>query len=86
MGRYKNVPRDQRLCKLCNKIDDEYHFFLYCKLNSILRDCLFLKINNINPDFTNYQPLLKLKQLLNPKSELLTEIGDFIKQSLELRK
>ena len=23
MGRYKNVPRDQRLCKLCNKIDDE---------------------------------------------------------------
>ena len=86
MGRYKNVPRDQRLCKLCNKIDDEYHFLLYCKLNSTLRDCLFLKINNLNPDFTNYQPLLKLKQLLNPKSELLTEIGDFIKQSLELRK
>ena len=30
-GRYRNIPRDQRLCKIClNKVEDEYHFILRC--------------------------------------------------------
>ena len=32
-GRYKNIPRPQRLCNICQVVEDEYHFLLNCKLN-----------------------------------------------------
>ena len=32
-GRHKKVPQQQRLCKICNDIDDEFHFFLQCNSN-----------------------------------------------------
>ena len=28
-GRYKNIPRNQRLCKTCKVLEDEVHFFLW---------------------------------------------------------
>lgn len=28
IGRYQNIPRDQRLCNICSEIDNENHFFL----------------------------------------------------------
>jgi hypothetical protein len=31
LGRYKQIPRHQRLCKTCKVLDDEIHFFLQCK-------------------------------------------------------
>ena len=38
-GRYTNVPRDQRICQLCNDgIEDEYHFLLKCTLYDELRE------------------------------------------------
>ena len=36
-GRYKNIPRNERLCKNCssNEIEDEAHFLIKCdKLNN----------------------------------------------------
>ena len=45
-GRYKNIPRENRLCTICNKIDDESHFFIECVQNKTLRDHLFSKISN----------------------------------------
>ena len=87
IGRYKNIPREQRTCKICTKdIDDEYHFFLNCSINSNLRINLFNNIQQNNSDFLRYKPLDKLIYILNPKSELLPALGDFIKQSTELRK
>ena len=32
-GRHKKVPQQQRLCKICSDIDDEFHFFLQCNSN-----------------------------------------------------
>ena len=31
-GRYRNIPIEQRVCKMCNSgsIEDEQHFILYC--------------------------------------------------------
>ena len=28
IGRYLKIPRDQKLCAICNVLDDEFHFFL----------------------------------------------------------
>ena len=44
-GRYKNIPREFRLCNLCKTLEDESHFFLYCKINDNFRTELFEKFN-----------------------------------------
>ena len=45
-GRYDNIPRDERLCHLCNcnRIEDETHFLLYCPSFSSIRDMFFPKL------------------------------------------
>ena len=88
IGRYKNIPREARTCKNCksNDIDDEQHFFLNCEHNLHLRTKLFNDIAKIKPDFLNSLPIQKIKFILNFDHELLSAVGDFIKQSLDLRK
>ena len=87
-GRYKNITREERICKNCNlnEIGDEYHFFLKCTANHSLRNNLINKIILNKPDFIEEIPLNKIKILLDANSELLAEVGDFIKQSTELQK
>ena len=86
-GRYKNITREERICKNCNlnEIGDEYHFFLKCTANHSLRNNLFNKIILNKPDFIEEIPLNKIMFLLNSNSELFAEVGDFIKQSTELQ-
>ena len=50
-GRYCKIPRILRLCKTCNKIEDEEHFILECTINSKLRTDLFAILANENPNF-----------------------------------
>ena len=52
-GRYKNIPADQRICKLCNQnVEDEIHFLLECNSLSQARnqilDGIILKYPNLN--------------------------------------
>jgi hypothetical protein len=37
LGRCKNIPRNQRHCKLCKTLDDEFHFFFDCKVTDNIR-------------------------------------------------
>ena len=82
-GGIKNITREERICKNCNlnEIGDEYHFFLKCTANHSLRNNLFNKIILNKPDFIEEIPLNKIKILLDTNSELLAEVGNFIKQS-----
>ena len=50
------------------------------------RNNSFNKIILNKPDFIEEITLNKIKILLNPNTELLTEVRDFIKQSTELQK
>ena len=38
-GRYSNIPRQNRICTLCNSssLEDEFHFLLNCEFYSELR-------------------------------------------------
>ena len=58
---------------------------LFCFINC-LRNNLFNKLILNKPDFIEEIPLNKIKILLDANSELLAEMGDFIKQSTELQK
>ena len=87
-GRQTNITREEKICKNCNlnETGDEYYFFLKCTANHSLRNNLFNKIILNKPDFIEEIPLNKIQFLLNANSELLAEVGDFIKQSTVLQK
>ena len=50
-GRYDNIPRDERLCNLCNcnRIEDETHFLLDCPSFSSIREMFFSKLESKIP-------------------------------------
>ena len=41
LGRYENIPREDRICKICQsgKVETEHHFLTYCEAySSLLND------------------------------------------------
>ena len=84
-GRYYKIPREDRLCSVCKKIDDEIHFFIHCNINVEPRKILLNSFIDINID--NVKDIEILKVLLNPSTpEQIRAVAIFIQQSLELRK
>ena len=55
-GRYDNIPREERLCNLCNcnRINDETHFLLDCPSFSSIRDMFFSKLEPKVPFLYDY--------------------------------
>ena len=51
MGRYKNKPRDERLCSGCLKVEKEVHFLFECNSYSTLRDDFTNSISSIVPNY-----------------------------------
>ena len=86
VGRYKKIPRDQRICKICNVLDDEEHFFFHCRINNNIRQTFFENINNHVTDFNQLDSPSKLKKILDPDISILSSVVDYIKRSIELRK
>ena len=85
-GRYFKIPRQERLCKVCNDIEDEAHFILKCKTNEKLRESLFISLQQENNHFHLMSSEQKLVHLLNPTNfKHIRMFGFFLKQSLELR-
>ncbi len=81
-GRYKNIPRNERICTTCNVLDDEHHFFYHCRINNKLRPDFF---NNFQINDNNFTEV-KLETVLNPSSmQQVKNLGAFIKQSIELK-
>ena len=55
-GRYKNLPAEERFCKICNdniSVEDEFHFVMKCTAYSVLRHRFFNAINSFIVDFDN---------------------------------
>ena len=85
VGRYQNIPREQRLCNICSEVDNEVHFFFNCRINNSIQNEFLENIKSVIPEFSqNKSPFQKF--ILDPKLELLPYVCDFIKQSLELQK
>ena len=59
-GRYHNVPRQSRVCKLCNthSVENEYHFLLCCEHYSDLRS-LYLPVKyHMRPTLNKFNILM----------------------------
>ena len=85
-GRYKKIPREERLCQKCKQIEDEIHFFFYCQKNKALRESYIEYLTDENMYFLQLSDYNKLKYILSPSSQTqVNKLGSFLKQSIELR-
>ena len=86
IGRNIKIPRDQRLCAICNVLEDEFHFFFECKRNTNNRNILYQYFQNLYSNFLELNHEEKLIKILNPSTpEQIRTVTSFIRQSLELR-
>jgi hypothetical protein len=80
LGRYKNIPRNHRHCKFCKTVDDEFHFFLNCKVTDNIRPSFIDFMKTKYPHFKQLTSLEKLKIILNPDKEILPSVCNYIKR------
>ena len=87
-GRYDNIPRNERVCNVCNckTIEDETHFLLDCPSYSSLRDMFFIKIE---PSLLFPQLLAKEtlpSHIMNSTDYFInTQLTSFVSSCFELR-
>ena len=71
-GRYfrPKLCRNLRLCSLCNKIENEEHFLLFCRKHDTLRSNLFSYLNLDLSTLQNNSETTSstFNKLMNPKS------------------
>ena len=73
-GRYKNLPADERFCKICNdnsSVEDEFHFVMKCTAYSELKHRFF---NAINSFIVGFDKLTSWDQFIFLMSSEDTEI------------
>ena len=59
-GRYRQVPLDERICKLCQaSIENEIHFLVDCHFYDDLRYDLFNTMSNEYTDFIDQPSIVK---------------------------
>ena len=80
LGRYKNIPRNQRHCKFCKTLDDEFHFFFACKVTDNIRPVFidFIKTKYPHCNQLNLDSLEKLNIIFNPDIEILPRVCNFM--------
>ncbi len=87
-GRYERenntmLPENKRICKFCNthKIEDEYHFVMYCPLYANKRKLLFAKLSlNHLPEKDIFHELMSAKDQI-----ISSSFGRYITECLDLR-
>ena len=85
VGRYRNIPLEERLCTLCddNVVEDEIHFLCSCKLYKEARDVLFVQAAMMCDDFCRMDVLDKFVYMM---SNMQKEVMSFIVQASHKRR
>ena len=79
-GRPQKILRENRKCRICNTLEDEFHSIIECPLFKDIRKCF------INPYFIRHKSMSKFVQLLQSKSpKELKNLACFIFKGFEKR-
>ena len=85
-GRYQkptSLPISQRLCTLCNQVEDEIHLICVCKRNAHLRIDFFSFVQNLYPPFQFMLPKEKVIYIMQNKDYVvINNFAAFIYRSL----
>ena len=74
------TPRENRLCKQCNVLEDEFHFLFECSLYSNIRQ------QNIKPYFTRRRSMHKAIELLKTENTTnLQKLATYIFNGFKIR-
>ena len=86
-GRYKRpiIPRENRLCNVCNIVDNEVHFLLHCKIHVEIRKNLISEVIDSCKHFVHLSDIDKVSFLLNSEGEVLVKCANFCKAAFEQR-
>ena len=85
-GRYKNKPREERLCSSCKKIENEDHFILNCSLYLNERTILLDIVNKLVPNFKNLIEDQKFLYLMTCEDTIIMkELGKYVFNSFKTR-
>ena len=82
-GRYLKLEIADRICKKCNRVEDETHFLIECSLYTVTRQ-KFYKDNNISFDNESKETFITLRKTKD--KQLLVNIANFITGCFEIRK
>ena len=87
-GRYQkptSLPISQRLCTLCNQVEDEIHLICVCKRNAHLRLDFFIFVQSLYPPFQFMLPKEKVIYIMQNKDYVvINNFAAFIYRSLLL--
>jgi hypothetical protein len=80
-GRHQNIPRENRICKLCNlnKVEDEEHFILECPAYTEVRAKHFIT-NEINITHALSQDPLTMASYLRTAYKLRDELLEALEE------
>ena len=62
LGRWQNIPHNERKCSTCNTLGDEYHYLMECKQLTNLRKKYLPKYYQSHPNFVKFTELLNSQQ------------------------
>ena len=87
IGRFRNLPLEDRVCKLCNSvtnnIEDEFHVLCVCNAYNDIRTSLYNNISDINSNFDEYDDFEKFVFINN---EYQVQLANFLLKAREIRK
>ena len=88
-GRYKRpkkIPVPDRLCDICNLLEDEYHFVMQCKKYECFRHKMFEKLENIFTNFTGLQDDQTFIWIMKcDDADLIYVFGQYISECIQIR-
>ena len=80
-GRWTQQPIENRRCKMCNVLEDEFHFLFECSLYNGLRESLLPRMYYLRPNMLKFKEIMSTS---NPK--LLNKLSKFTYLAFNIRK
>jgi hypothetical protein len=82
-GRHRNIPRNERLCKLClqRTIEDEFHFILECPVYNNIRRQYIPHWYRTRPNMIKFIDLLSSSDV-----QILYRLAKYLIKAFEERK
>ena len=83
-GRFKGLPIEERICKLCdrNAVEDEIHVLCSCDLYHSMRDTMYNRITQRHENFVNLDNESKFQLLMRFEWK---EVAEFLDQMWNVR-
>ena len=78
-GRWAGIPKNERLCRTCNVLGDEFHLVFYCQKGNLSA----LRRQYIPQYFLKHPSMFKFQQLINSKDvKVIRSLSVFIYKSM----